>query len=29
VCGVPMGWYEAMYEKGVEGVWGRSLGRSR
>jgi hypothetical protein len=28
-CGVPMGWYEAMYERGVEGVWGRSLGRLR
>jgi hypothetical protein len=28
-AGGPMGWYEAMYEKGVEGVWGRSLGRSR
>ena len=29
VCEVLMAWYEAMYERGVEGVWGRSLGRSR
>lgn len=26
---VPMAWYEAMYERGLEGVWGRSSGRSR